>query len=1149
MKKSVSSEIFISLAVGAVTLLLAAPLARAATVCDPGVAKMVSVQGTVEVRRAGQTQSQPARLNETYCAGDRIQVGDKSRADIALVNQPVLRLDQNTIITLAGLKDERASIIDLARGALHFFSRLPRNLEVNTAFVNAGVEGTEGLVQVEADRTLITIFEGRVLASNPIGTLALAAGQSAVAVQGQAPVLRVVVRPRDAVQWALYYPPVTYFRPEDFQGPEPWRGMVRNSLDAFMKGDYQRAFDALKGAPADITEPRFFAYRASLLLAVGRVDEASPDLERALKLNPNYSDALALQAIIAIVQNDKEKALSLAQKAVAADAKSAVALTALSYAQQANFDLEGARTSLQQAVLADPNNALAWARLAEIHLSFGDLDDALAAAQKAVALNPNLSRTQMVLGFAYLTRVNTVESKKAFEKAIEFDQADALSRLGLGLARIREGDLADGGKELEIAASLDANNSIVRSYLGKVYYEDKRSELAEREYATAKELDPKDPTPYFYDAIQKQTTNRPVEALQDMQKAIELNDNRAVYRSELQLDSDLAARSASLARIYTDLGFQQLALVEGWKSVNADPSNFSALRLLADSYSVLPRHEIARVSALLRSQLLQPLNMTPIQPRLAESNLFLINASGPGSLSFNEFNPLFNRDGVTFQSSALGGGNNTYSGEGVLAGIYKKMAVSLGGFHFQSDGWRQNADQNDNVANAFMQLELTPSTSVQAEYRYRDTKLGEIELRFAPDDFRPNLRQKNETNSGRFGLRHSFSPSSTLLGSFIYQDADRSVRDSPSPVLRLFDIDGKDQAVSGEVQHLFRSKFFNLVSGAGHFNVNSKDDITTELVVTVTIPRPPPLPPLRIVNVNRALQVVDRDVQQSNVYLYSYLNLPKDITLTLGGSGDFFDTDIRGMDSRNQFNPKFGITWNPFPDTTLRAAAFRTFKRTLITNQTLEPTQVAGFTQFFDDFNATSAWRFGGAIDQKFTKTVFGGLEYTYRDMQVPFVSLTPGGPQARDVDWNEKLFRSYFFWTPHEWVALSAGAEWERLVRDKRFVDNAKWVDTTRVPLGINFFHPSGLSTSLKASYVNQNGVFQREGSVSFQPGNDHFWVVDAAISYRLPKRYGFITIGATNLFDQKFKYFDTDKGSVNVNPRVIPDRVVFGRITLALP
>ena len=142
-----------------------------------------------------------------------------------------------------------------------------------------------------------------------------------------------------------------------------------------------------------------------------------------------------------------------------------------------------------------------------------------------------------------------------------------------------------------------------------------------------------DPTPWFYDAIRKQTVNRPAEALHDLQTAIELNDNRAVYRSSLLLDSDLAARSASIARIYNDLGFEQLALVEGWKSVNTDPGNFSAHRFLADSYSTLPRHEVARVSELLQAQLLQPINITPIQPRLAESNLFLISSGGPGGVS------------------------------------------------------------------------------------------------------------------------------------------------------------------------------------------------------------------------------------------------------------------------------------------------------------------------------------------------------------------------------------------------------------------------------------------------------------------------------------------------------------------------------------
>ena len=1123
------------------TTVLPPPAAHAAAPCDPPVATMVSVQGNVVVLRAGQTQPQPARWNETYCPGDRIQVGDRSRADVQLINQPVLRLDQNTLITLAGVKDQRASIVDMARGALHFFSRLPRNLEINTAFVNAGVEGTEGLVQVETDRTFITIFEGRVQATNPIGSLALASGQSAVAVKGQAPVLRTVVRPRDAVQWALYYPPVTYFRPEDFRGAQPWEGAVRDSLEAYSKGDYQRAFDALKGAPPDVNDARFFAYRAQLLLGVGRADEASKDIAQALKLNPNYGDALALQSIVAVVQNDKERALSIAQKAVTADPKSASALTALSYAQQANFDLEGARTSLERAVQAEPNNALAWARFAEIHMSFARLDEALEAAQKAVSLNPDLSRTQMVLGVAHLTRVNTSEARRAFDRAIQLDQADSLSRLGLGLAKIRESNFEEGRKDIEVAASLDPNNAIVRSYLGKAYYEEKRSDVAEREYATAKELDSKDPTPYFYDAIQKQTTNRPVEALQDMQTAIELNDNRAIYRSRLQLDADLAARSASLGRIYSDLGFQQLALVEGWKSVNTDPSNFSAHRFLADSYSVLPRHEIARVSELLQSQLLQPLNMTPIQPQLAEANLFQISAGGPAALSFNEFNPIFNRNGITFQTSGLAGENKTYAGEGVLAGIYKNASFSLGGFHFQTDGFRRNAFQDDDISNAFLQFELSPQLSVQGEYRYRNLHKGDLQQRFFPQDSFPGLTDRQETFSARFGGRYAFSPDSILLGSYIFSSADETEKDKapPFPILNSIEFKGPPtKAFTVEFQHLFRSRYFNLTSGVGYAKINAEFDT----IQALNLP-PPPLGP-------GPITVIDNtgiSGKHVNAYAYGYVNVLKNLTLTLGASGDFVrgDSAFVPRNSRDQFNPKVGITWNPLPDTTVRAAAFRALKRTLVTNQTLEPTQVAGFNQFFDDLNVTKYWRYGAAIDQKFTQNIFAGTEYSRRDLKFPFLDFADPSIH-RESDASEDIARAYVFWTPHRWLALRADYVFEHFTNEVVLGEQPLRLNTHRVPLGFSFFHPSGLGASVTATYWNQSGRFERLATGAHQNGRDDFWTVDAGVRYRLPNRFGFITVGAANLFDKKFKYYNTDIFSAG---SLQPTRMVFTRITLALP
>jgi len=48
-----------------------------------------------------------------------------------------------------------------------------------------------------------------------------------------------------------------------------------------------------------------------------------------------------------------------------------------------------------------------------------------------------------------------------------------------------------------------------------------------------------------------------------------------------------------------------------------------------------------------------------------------------------------------------------------------------------------------------------------------------------------------------------------------------------------------------------------------------------------------------------------------------------------------------------------------------------------------------------------------------------------------------------------------------------------------------------------------------------------------------------------RLPKRYGFVTVGVSNLFDEDFNYEDTD---VN-NPEIQPDRMIFAKIILALP
>ncbi len=1090
--------------------------------CDEWVAKLVSIEGSVESMRAHETEWQSAKLDDTLCPEDKVRTLENSRAAILLKNESILRLDQRTTVKFSAIVSEKPSLLELIKGKVLFFSRFPRKLLINTPFVNASSEGTEFLIEVdeESQTTTILVLEGRMTAANEAGSATIESGQAATAKAGERPVVRIVVRPRDAIQWALYYPPVLSLRELgllDIESlPETdWRAMVRKSTGFYREGDVVQAFTALERAPKEVDDPRFYNYRASLRLSVGRVEEARSDIEKSLSLKPGNDYALALQAIIAVVQNEKEKALELALKATEAEPNSASVKIALSYAYQANFNLSNALAAVQDAVKIDPKDALAWARLAELWMAEGDLDQALEAAKQAVVLNSRESRAQTVLGFAYLTQIRIREAKDAFEKAIRLDQANPIPRLGMGLTKIREGNLEEGRKDIEIAISLDPNNPLIRSYLGKAYYEEKRDDLAQIQLDMAKELDPKDPTPYLYDAIRKQTINRPVEALHDLQKSIELNDNRAVYRSRLLLDNDQAARSVSLGRIYDDLGFQQLALVEGWKSVNMDPTNYSAHRFLADSYGTLPRSEIARVSELLQAQLLQPFNSNPVQPNLGESAPAILAGSGPVDPSFNEFSQLFIRDRLQFLGAGIWGENTTLGEEAIITDMHGPISYSVGQFRYLTDGFRTNADLSQTITNAFAQVALTPKASIQGEFRYNLTKNGDIDLRFDPQNFSPDQRRKRETDSYRLGFHYAAAPRSDIIASAFYQDADEDFDDSS-----IFTSTKEGAKVyGGEVQDLFHTARLNIIVGAGHFDGEDTFDGTIlGFPSTVFVPS-------------------ESQVHYTNFYAYSLINLPYSATLTLGGSGDFFDGPPTGQD---QFNPKLGLTWNPTRSTTIRMAGFRVLKRLLVSNQTIEPTQVAGFQQFFDDpVNATDSRRYGIGIDQEFSSDLFGGLEISRRDVEEPV--LTSTGLLERDEE--ERLGRAYLNWTPLAWAAARVEYQFERVDGGDPNIFFLPKTTTHRVPLGLNFYHPCGFFAKLKATYIDQKGTFLDTSSFSFEPGGDQFWLADVSIGYRLPKRLGIFTIEAKNLFDKAFRFQDTELSK----PSIQPDRLIFTRLTLS--
>ena len=1067
-------------------LQLFASFGEAAEDCQQPIGRLVSLQGEAQVQHDGQADWQVVVADAKLCPGDMLRVLINGRAAVVFGDETVLRIDQNSTINFRKPPAENSSILEIFRGILHIFSHRPRSLKVITPYVNGVVEGTEFLVRVDAARSVITVFEGVVTAANQQGRLKLSSGQSAMAKKDTAPQLMAIVRPRDAVAWTLYYP------------------------------------DIIEPSPPRVTDDRAELIRlAAADLSIGRVDEARALLAKILEDDPGNSEALALSSIIETVCNNKDHALDLAIRAAKNSPRSASANLALSYAYQALFDIPAALKILQQAAGFTPGNSLVKARLAELYLAVGELDKAQKVASEAVSLNSGIGLSQTVLGFAYLSRIEIDQALAAFTEAVHLDSVSPLARLGLGLAKIRIGRLEEGRADIEIAAALDPGNSLIRSYLGKAYFEEKRDSQASRQYQIAKKLDPADPTPWFYDAIQKQTTNRPVEALHDLQQSIALNDNRAVYRSRLLLDSDLAARSAGLGRIYTDLGFQQMARVEGWKSLQEDPADYSAHRFLSDTYSTLPRHEVNKVSELLRSQLLQPINVTPVQPQLAESNLAILEGAGPSLASFNEFNPLFLRDRVFLQASGVAGSNNIFGDELVVSGVARKLSYSIGQFHYETDGIRENNDQNQNIYSGFFQGMLSPATSLMTEIRFKEKNFGDDTFHFDRDDFSSTLRQSEKTKSVRLGVRHDLNPRSTILGTAVVSADDDGAATGNDGYSLSIDLTSEVKSQMVEVQHIYLAERFNLQSGAGYLNAD--ETFTSE----ITFPF-------------ESSAQEDFDADHTNIYSYAQIDLPHNIQATIGLSGDLLESPTK---DREELNPKLGMTWQPITTTLIRAAAFKTVTRRFIHAQTIEPTLIAGFNQFFDDTEASAYWTYGVGVDQKFSTDWYGGLEFFRRDIDVPWIDTSLSGDFVpKEDDWQEDTGSAYLYWVPAGWVTLGLDYHYEHYSYDQfSGVKGIGDLTTHRVIPQVHFFSKSGVSASLQASYLNQKGEFG-SNITGYEKGSDQFWVFDFSLSYRLPKRYGIFKIEVKNLFDKQFQFVDTDPA----HPQYLPEQQIVGSLTV---
>jgi predicted Zn-dependent protease len=1090
---------------------------------------LLTLEGRVEVARAGSLAWTAGQTNQSLEIRDRVRTGMRSRATVRLTDLSVLRLSELTTIEIQPPKSGNKPVLEQRSGATYFLNReRPGEIEFRTPQASGAIRGTEFDLVVTGDgRTILTLLDGEVALSNPQGELALKSGEQATVRDGQAPTKTAVIDAISVIQWALYYPAVV--DPNDLQFTDAERQAIASSLEAYRSGDLLKALAAYPEGrqPASADEK---LYLAGLLLSVGRVDQSQQTFRND-----------ALDQLVAAVKGTESKPRSTWQ--------TATDWMAESYYRQSQRDLAGALQAAREAVAKSPNFAFAHVRVAELEFSFGNTDRALAALDLGLKQSPRNAQAHSLRGFLLADQNKRAASINAFDEAIAIDSGLGNAWLGRGLARIRSGDSGNGFRDLQTAAVLEPNRSIYRSYVGKAFSHTRDQARAEKELGLAQRLDANDPTPWLYSSLLRQRQNRVNEAVEDLEKSQDLNDNRAVYRSGLLLDQDRAVRSANLATIYRDVGFEDVSVREAQRAVSYDYANYSAHLFLASSYDALRdpksfnlRYETPFYSELLVANLLAPV--------------------GGGHLSQNisdqEYSRFFDTDhfGVFSSTEYLSYGHWIQSAS--QYGNIGNTSYSLDAFYRSDNGQRPNNDLEQLALSARFKQQLTRKDSIYLEAQYYRAESGDVSQYYNEASASPSLRVEERQEPNLFlGYHREWRPGVHTLALVGRLDDTLELSDADPRLLFVrygaltgdinlvmnpvgFDIDYRSEleAYTAELQQIYELGQHTLIAGA-RYQAGSSDTDTEINRITGSVTN----------------QHIETDLNRVSVYAYDQWQPWKQLQVTVGVSYDRLEHPLNndtipvsdGEETTDQFSPKAGFIFSPWRDTHLRGVYTRSLGGVYFDQSLrLEPTQIAGFNQAFRSLvpesvaglvPGTEFQTFGVGLDHHIRKTrTYLALEaellqsegdrivgvLTNSSFPVPDSASTT----RQSLDFEERTLRfGVNQLLSDEWSAGASyrvsEADFESFLTDiPRNVPGASGVnrDVTavlhQVRLFVNFNHPTGLFASV-------NGLWTQQSNQGYEPDipGDDFWQLNLYAGWRFWRRHAEVRVGLLNVTDQDYQ------------------------------